>query len=151
MFKVTQLPGHQGAKCSSRWVVAYSLVLTILLAGLCISIFQVPVLLFLHLTLLCLIHSPVLRLPICFPSGLSTSLAHSICLPFTPALSLSHLRFLQGHPKESGHSEVPGDDRGPAVHQCPSALCFRQEGWAKGRGGRPQQPNLELWPRSGWV
>lgn len=40
MFKVTQRPGHRGAKCFPRWVVAYSPALTILPADLCISIFS---------------------------------------------------------------------------------------------------------------
>lgn len=40
MFKVTQLPGHQGAKCFSRWVVAPSPALTLLPVGLRVSIFS---------------------------------------------------------------------------------------------------------------
>lgn len=79
--------------------------------------------------------------PICFSFGLSAPVSPFLCLPCAPTL-LSQSHLLWGHPQDSGHSEVPGDSRSPAVPLCPSALGLRQEGWAKGRGRRPQQPKL---------
>lgn len=144
MLKVTQLSGHRGAKCSSRWAATSSPVPSVLPTGLCIRIFSSP--LFPSFPpprpSPCLSALPLSGFPPAPSSAsLSAPLSHFLCLPCMPTL-LSQSRLLWGHPQDSGHSEVPGDSRSPAVPLCPSALGLRQEGWAKGRGRRPQQPKL---------
>lgn len=89
---------------------------------------------------------------ICFFSSLfaSLSLSHFLCLPSTPPFSLSLIsRFYGAIPRNLG---IPGSWRQhrPHVPCCPSARWLKQKGWAKGRGRRPQQPNLQLQPGSDW-
>lgn len=136
-LKVTQLPGHQGAKCSSRWAVACSPVLSILLAVCVSASFQFPLssyLTLLHPSLLSL--SGVLPVPLtCFPVA-SASLSHFLFLPPAPVFSLSlSFSFYEATLRNLGLRSFP---------------WLQQEGWAKGRGRRPQQPNMELGPGSDW-
>lgn len=103
--------------------------------------------------------------PICCPCpvlclslssvSLLASLLHSDSPTFSvfpppPPFSLSLIsRFYGAIPRNLG---IPGSWRQhrPRVPCCPSARWLQQEGWAKGRGRRPQQPNLQLQPGSDW-
>lgn len=154
-LKVTQLPGHLDAKCPSRWVLAYSPALSMLPTGLCISIFSSAMFPPFPLPRPSL---PLFAAPFQFsacpshqcPSGFSASLSHFLCLLSTPAL-LSVSSPASMRPSSGIWAfKVPGDNTSPAIPCFSSALWLQQEGWAKGRGRRPQQPNLELGPGSDW-
>lgn len=143
MPEITQLSGHRGAQCSSRWAVASSLVL-----GVPRQVSSSPFVPF-PLPLLC--PSPVsLPVPlISFSCGLWASLSH-FPPPPTPPLSFRLIcNFVYGAIGNLGIQRAPELVRCPAVCPCPSALWLQQEGWAKGREWRPQQPNLEQGLSSG--
>lgn len=138
MVKVTQLRGHRGAKCfffqmggclqpcsyhPARRFVYQHLFKFPASSFPSRSPFSAPV---------CSVSFPFsIR-----PSSLSllASLTHSLSVSPSPAHPRVCLLPTGPSPTESGHLEVPGDGR--PRHPSPSALWLRQEGWAKGRGGR---------------
>lgn len=128
MPEITQLSGHRGAQCSSRWAVASSLVL-----GVPRQVSSSPFVPF-PLPLLC--PSPVsLPVPlISFSCGLWASLSHFRPLSHRPSLFPSHLQLrIWGH-RESGHSEGPGAGQmpsRPSLSLCPVAAAGRV---GKGQG-----------------
>lgn len=147
MPKVTQLPGHQGAKCSSRWALAYSPVLSILPTGLCTSIFSSAVF------SPCPAISPF-SAPICCPFpvfclSLSSVAFWVLCLTLSlslsplypcPSPSVSSPASMGPDPQESGHS------RSLETTQTPPSLaillpcgCSRKGGQRAEDGGRSSQ------------
>lgn len=144
MPEITQLSGHRGAQCSSRWAVASSLVL-----GVPRQVSSSPFVPF-PLPLLC--PSPVsLPVPLSFLSPVASG-PHSPTFAPSPTAPLSFrliCSFVYGAIGNLGIQRAPELVRCPAVRPCPSALWLQQEGWAKGTEWRPQQPNLEQGPSSG--
>lgn len=135
MFKVTQLPGHQGAKCffqmggclhpcsdhpASRFVYQH--------------LFKFPASSF----------PPPPSLP---RFALSLSPSFLFCSPH-PTLLCVCLLSTGPSPTESGHLEVPGDDRDPAIPRPLPCGCSRKGGQRAEEGDTAAK--MELGPSSGW-